>query len=383
MLAHPRAAREDRWTSPRPGPIFPLHHTTRIPESIVPHHMEPSDNAEASFRRIFRRLHARHAACAGDEWLNQPCRNPAGEPDPRPVIWSRRNGPWNPVDILWVGAAPGNAGDRGSGLLGAHGTRIPFGGDIAGANLDVLLGSIGLTRNDTFITAALNQLPASGGGEPSAAELAAPAGDYPTALHALRDTILAARPRLLVALGNVAIRATLAAARLEIDGPRLPTPHRLAAAGLQRGRAAAWPSTHLPDPEFLAAWHAADSAADAPDPDGATASSAADSAADAPATPAATASSTARTAALPHLLWLTHPSAQNMSPFARTDTLFHTRMLDARRDLRTAVRDVLGWTPPPTRPPLPRDGIYALPEWHERIRPRHERLDALWRAKGV
>jgi hypothetical protein len=72
-----------------------------------------------------------------------------------------------------------------------------------------------------------------------------------------------------------------------------------------------------------------------------------------------------------------------MSPFARTDTLFHTRMLDARDALRRAARAVLGRTPPRHRPHHGNDGIYALPEWRERIGPRHDRLDALWRERGV
>jgi hypothetical protein len=86
---------------------------------------------------------------------------------------------------------------------------------------------------------------------------------------------------------------------------------------------------------------------------------------------------------LPQLLWLTHPSAQNMSPFARTDTLFHTRMVEARDALRGAVQQTLGWTPPSRRGHHGQDGIYALPEWRERVAPRHDRLDALWRAHGV
>jgi uracil-DNA glycosylase len=112
---------------------------------------------------------------------------------------------------MFVGAAPGNAGGKGGGLLGAHGTRIPFGGDIAGANLDALLGSIGLDRNHTFLTAALNQLPAAGGGEPATAEIMAPVGAWRSSLHLLRATVLACGPVLIVALGNVAIRALVAA----------------------------------------------------------------------------------------------------------------------------------------------------------------------------
>ncbi|MGQ0815412.1 MAG: uracil-DNA glycosylase family protein [Gemmatimonadota bacterium] len=277
---------------------------------------------------VFRKAHADHPNCLRDEWLATPCADASGRTVDRPVVWSRRNGPWRRGDILWVGAAPGNAGGRGSGALGAHATRIPFGGDIAGANLDVLLGSIGITRNDTFITAALNQLPAAGGGEPALAEISAPVGEYPTSLHLLRDTVRAAQPKLIVALGNVALRALIATTLLDTDSVKLPSLSKLEKAGFRRGETAEWPE-------------------------------------------------------LPPILWLTHPSAQNMSPYARKDTLFHTRMLEARAALRKAVKKQLGWQPPEVRPPYPSDGIYALKEWRELIGPRHEMLDRLWREKGV
>lgn len=275
-----------------------------------------------SFAEVFRKAHAGHPRCLRDEWLSEPC------PIERPIAWSRRSGPWRPVDLLFVGAAPGNAGGRGAGHLGAHATRIPFGGDIAGANLDVLLGSIGITRNDTFLTAALNSLPVAGGGEPTLAEINAPVGDYASSLHLLRDTIAVTRPKLIVALGNVGLRATVATTLLEKEAAGLPSLARLAKAGFERGRVGHWPG-------------------------------------------------------LPPILWLTHPSAQNMSPHARKETLFHTRMLDARDALRSAVREVLGWTPPETRAPYPGDGIYDLKEWRELVGPRHQQLDALWREKGV
>ena len=103
-----------------------------------------------------------------------------------------------------------------------------------------------------------------------------------------------------------------------------------------------------PDPEFLAAWQGAWSDAE-----------------------------------LPAILWLTHPSAQNMSPYAGRETVFHSRMLDALSALRKTAREVLGWTPPRERPHPPTDGIYALAEWRELIAPRNYDLDELWRAKGV
>jgi len=306
-------------------------------------------DAEAlRFRRIFERVHAGHPRCLEDEWLAEPCRLADGTVSPRPIVWSRRNGPWRRHDVLWVGAAPGNAGGKGAGDLGAHGTRIPFGGDIGGGNFDVLLSTIGLDRNRTFVVAALNQLPARGGGEPTFPELAAPIGDYPSSLHLLRDTLLAVGPRLVVALGNVGLRAAVAAARLEAGPLRLPSLARLEKAGLTRGQAVAWPGAEPPDSGFQALW--AEFWADRP---------------------------------LPALLWLTHPSAQNMSPYARVETAFHRRMLEAQDALRRAARECLGVAVPAERPVFPTDGIYALPEWRERVGPRHAQLDRLWREKGV
>jgi uracil-DNA glycosylase len=303
--------------------------------------------AARDFAEVFRKLHARHPNCLQDEWLNEPCRLKNGKPDPRPIAWSRRNGPWQQVPILWVGAAPGNAGGKGSGVLGAHATRIPFGGDVAGANLDVLLSSIGITRNDTFITASLNSLPAAGGGEPTFAELSAPVGGYQSSLHSLRDTMLVTGAQMIVALGNVGLRALIAAAQLEHAGVALPTQRKLEKAGLVRYHAVDWPDDVAPDESFSREWQARWSRL------------------------------------LPCLLWLTHPSAQNMSPYAGVQTVFHKRMLETRDALRSAVRAKLGWKLRAKRSGFPSDGIYALKEWRELVGPRHAQLDELWRAKGV
>ncbi|MDX1673918.1 MAG: hypothetical protein R3314_03855, partial [Longimicrobiales bacterium] len=273
-----------------------------------------------------------------------------GEPVDRPLVWSRRNGPWRRHETLWVGAAPGNAGGMGSGDMGAHGTRIPFGGDIAGANLDVFLSAMGLDRNRTYIVAALNRLPDRGGGEPRVAELREPVGDIPSSVHLLRQTLLGTAPELVVALGNIGLRTTVAAARLE-DKPRLTLPglKRLEAAGLERGVVVAWPEAFPPDEAFRTAW-----------------------------------SAVRPNAPLPRLLWLLHPSAQNMSPHAGTDTVFHTRMLQTLEAVRAAGEALFGSVPDPgARPRPPAAGIYALPEWREAIGPRHRELDALWREKGV
>lgn len=260
--------------------------------------------------------------------------------------------------MLWIGAAPGNAGGLGSSELGAHGTRIPFGGDIAGGNLDVLLSSVGLTRNDTFIVASLNQLPARGGGEPSTAEIGAPVGVLPDSVALLRDTIVATGPRLIVALGNVALRCLAAAitrpddalpgTARELPALRLPGKARLDAAGFERGVARDWPDALPPADGFRAQWQHAWGTQPA-------------------------------FSTLP----LLHPSAQNMSPFAGTTTVFHTRMVDTRDALVGAIRAMPGLTVPEQRPAPPDDGIYALPEWRRLIAERHARFDELWRRGGV
>ena len=85
----------------------------------------------------------------------------------------------------------------------------------------------------------------------------------------------------------------------------------------------------------------------------------------------------------PRALWLVHPSAQNMSPYAGTHTAFHARMREAHDVLRTAVQKHLGWTLPAQRAVPRATGIYALPEWKELVQPRNELLDALWREKGI
>lgn len=314
---------------------------------------------EARFRRIFEAAHADHAGCAGDEWLAEACLDPTGGPADRPIVWSRRNGPWRRVPVLWVGAAPGNAGGLGSSDLGAHGTRIPFGGDIAGGNLDVLLSAMGLDRNGTFLVAAYNQLPARGGGEPTSRELNTPVGRYPDSGALLRDTVIATGPTLIVALGNVALRTLTAALTRPHNGDagsppadlpplRLPGTARIAAAGLERGRAVPWPATFPLAEGFRAAWRSAWK--------------------ESPAF---------------HVLPVLHPSAQNMSPFAGTTTLFHQRMVDTLSAVLEAARDVLGTDLPDSRPAPPAGGIYALPEWRDRVAERHTRYDALWREKGV
>jgi uracil-DNA glycosylase len=303
---------------------------------------------EERYREIFRQAHAEHPGCLADEWLAEPCRAEAGAPVDRPLVWSRRNGAWRQVDVLWVGAAPGNAGGMGAGSMGAHGTRIPFGGDVAGANLDVLLSAAGLDRNRTFIVAALNQLPERGGGEPRVSEIVQPVGSLPSSLHLLRSTLLASGARLVVALGNVALRTTVAAGRLE-DMARLTLPGlpALVRAGAARRDAFTWPADFPPDAGFLAAWERH------------------------------------WQRPVPRILWTLHPSAQNMSPFAGMETVFHVRMVETVAAVRRAAAEVLGVEAPGLGSRPPAGGIYSLPEWVEAVGPRHQELIRLWRERGL
>jgi uracil-DNA glycosylase len=219
---------------------------------------------------------------------------------------------------------------------------------VAGANLEVLLGSIGITRNDTFIAAALNQLPEAGGGEPRTAEILAPVGDFAHSIELLRATVLACGPDLIIALGNVAVRATVAAL-CDPDRQRLPGPARLARHGLERNRLRTLDGDLAPNPSFQKEWHRRWKSDD-----------------------------------LPKLLWTTHPSAQNMSPWAGLETGFHKRMVETRDAVRAAASEVFGRASiPEERPEIPETGIYALPEWTERIAPRLAVMDSTWREKGV
>src|SRR5688572_4876073 len=98
---------------------FRLHYARASGEAAIPgttrkEMTKPNSQASAleeqRFRDIFRSMHAEHPNCLADEWLSTPCRLEDGTAVNRPVAWSRRNGPWRRADLLWVGAAPGNAG---------------------------------------------------------------------------------------------------------------------------------------------------------------------------------------------------------------------------------------------------------------------------------
>ena len=97
--------------------------------------------------------------------------------------------------VMFIGEAPGRKG--------ADRTRVPFAGDQSGANFDRFLSSIGLTRNEIFITSAAlcNPLSESGANrKPTRKELENCSGF-------LRRAIEVVDPRVIVTLGSVALEA--------------------------------------------------------------------------------------------------------------------------------------------------------------------------------
>ncbi len=112
----------------------------------------------------------------------------------RSAVLSERNGSTR-ARIMFIGEAPGRKG--------ADRTRVPFSGDQSGANLDRFLGSIGLKRQQIFITSAALCNPRTESGanrKPTQKELA-------NCSEFLRRTIELVDPRVIVTLGSVALEA--------------------------------------------------------------------------------------------------------------------------------------------------------------------------------
>ena len=112
----------------------------------------------------------------------------------RSAVLSNLNGSPN-ARIMFIGEAPGRKG--------ADRTRVPFSGDQSGANLDRFLTSIGLKREDIFITSAALCNPRTESGanrKPTQKELA-------NCSAFLRRTIQLINPRVIVTLGSVALEA--------------------------------------------------------------------------------------------------------------------------------------------------------------------------------
>jgi len=112
----------------------------------------------------------------------------------RTAVLSELNGSVN-ARILFVGEAPGRKG--------ADQTRIPFSGDQSGKNFDRFLASIGLRRENIFITSAALCNPRNESGanrKPSQSELT-------NCSYFLTQTFEAIDPAVVVTLGSVALNA--------------------------------------------------------------------------------------------------------------------------------------------------------------------------------
>jgi uracil-DNA glycosylase family 4 len=112
----------------------------------------------------------------------------------RTAVLSELNGSVE-ARIMFIGEAPGRKG--------ADQTRIPFSGDQSGKNFDRFLASIGLSRQQIFITSAALCNPRTESGanrKPGRTELKN-CSDF------LRRTIQLLDPAVVVTLGSVALEA--------------------------------------------------------------------------------------------------------------------------------------------------------------------------------
>ncbi len=112
----------------------------------------------------------------------------------RTAVLSKLNGSVE-ARVMFVGEAPGRKG--------ADRTRIPFSGDESGKNFDRYLASIGLSRDEIFITSAALCNPRTDSGanrKPTRKELA-------NCSEFLRRTIELVDPEIIVTLGSVALDA--------------------------------------------------------------------------------------------------------------------------------------------------------------------------------
>jgi DNA polymerase len=110
----------------------------------------------------------------------------------RVAVLSELNGSIDPK-VFFLAEAPGRqGGDR---------TRTPFSGDKSGANFQILLDSIGLTRAGVFITNTVLCSPRGATGanrKPSKSEIK-------NCAEFLENTIRLIDPKLIVTLGSVAL----------------------------------------------------------------------------------------------------------------------------------------------------------------------------------
>jgi uracil-DNA glycosylase len=139
--------------------------------------------AAKSKQATFRRIIAEAAACTLCPAMCE-----------RAAVLSELNGPVS-ARIMFIGEAPGRKG--------ADRTRVPFSGDQSGKNFDRFLASIGLGREDIFITSAAICNPRAESGanrKPTKAEVA-------NCSYFLRQVLEIVEPAVVVTLGSVALDA--------------------------------------------------------------------------------------------------------------------------------------------------------------------------------
>jgi DNA polymerase len=134
-------------------------------------------------RSIFERLALEAAACKLCERMHD-----------RQAVLGPLNGSLTPK-VLFIAEAPGrNGADR---------TRIPFHGDASGETFELLLASIGLTRDDVFISNSVlcsPRKPSGANDKPTRAEIR-------NCAAFLRRTLELLDPPLIATLGAVALDA--------------------------------------------------------------------------------------------------------------------------------------------------------------------------------
>jgi len=112
----------------------------------------------------------------------------------RSAVLSELNGSIH-ARVMFIGEAPGRKG--------ADRTRVPFSGDQSGENFNRFLNSIGLSREQIFITSAALCNPRTESGanrRPTQKELS-------NCSEFLRRTIEIVNPKIVVTLGSVALEA--------------------------------------------------------------------------------------------------------------------------------------------------------------------------------
>ena len=149
------------------------------------------------------------------------------------AVLSELNGNLNPK-VMFIGEAPGR--------VGADRTRRPFYGDKSGDNLQTLLDSIGLSRDDIFITSAVLCSPRS----------TTDANRKPT-----RSEIKNCSPFLIRTLELIDSPVIATLGSVALDGIKVIEPHSLSLK-LDAGKVTDWNGRKLiplyhPSPQVIAA----------------------------------------------------------------------------------------------------------------------------------